>query len=292
MKTWTPSAQYQKVADANREYYARTAQMYDASETCVTNKYIQNQLAADLEKIVTLIDRPAQEINVLDACGGTGNIALKLLRRGLKVSISDISAAQLAIFRQKCEEEDFSPQIKLGEIGELLMQDKVSYDLIVFSSALHHLENITEILRLSFDRLRPGGMLFTVFDPTATEKHKGITKAALRAEYVLFKIVSQTSDLSSALARHLRRRIRVLNRQAPIDKETLELTEDTFGVLAEYHVESGIDDIALVEELGQIGYQVVWHVRYPDGRYLLTRQLIGLLNDATQFKLLLRRPWV
>jgi 2-polyprenyl-3-methyl-5-hydroxy-6-metoxy-1,4-benzoquinol methylase len=264
--------------------------MYDASETCVTNKYVQDQLAVDLDKIVALIGRPAAEIHALDACGGTGNIALKLLRCGLRVSISDISADQLDIFKKKCEEESFSAQIKQGEIGELLAQDQVSYDLIVFSSALHHLENINEVLRLTFGRLQPGGFLFTVFDPTATENHKKITRAALRTEYVLFKIMGQTRDLPYALTRHLRRRIAAFNRQAPLEKRTLELSEDTFGVLAEYHVESGIDDIALVEQLSQMGYQVVWHIRYPEGRYRLTRWLIGLFKDATQFKLLLRKP--
>lgn len=290
MKTWTPSEQYRKVAEANREYYAITAQMYDTSETCVTNRYVQEQLEVDLDRIVALIGRPIQEIHVLDACGGTGNVALKLLRRGLRVSISDISAEQLEIFRKKCERENFSPQIIRGEIGELLRQDQVHYTLIIFSSALHHLENISEILRLAFDRLEPGGLLFTVFDPTATEKHKKISRAVLRAEYVVFKIVGQTRDLPFALARYLRRRISACNRQGSNDKQALELSENTFGVLAEYHVENGIDDIALVEELGRMGYQVVWHIRYPDGRYLLTRQLIGLLKDATQFKLLLRRP--
>lgn len=152
MKTWTPSEQYHKVAEANREYYAITAQMYDTSETCVTNRYVQEQLEVDLDRIVALIGRPIQEIHVLDACGGTGNVALKLLRRGLRVSISDISAEQLEIFRKKCERENFSPQIIRGEIGELLRQDQVHYTLIIFSSALHHLENISEFLFLSFVR--------------------------------------------------------------------------------------------------------------------------------------------
>ncbi len=290
MKSWTPSEQYRKVAEANREYYARTAQMYDTSETCVTDRYSQHQLEKDLDEVIALTGRPKETIHGLDACGGTGNIALKLLRRGLAVTISDISSTQLDIFRKKCEENAFSAQILTGEIGELLAENKIAYDVIIFSSALHHLENINDVLQLAFNSLRPGGLLFTIFDPTATRNYKKITKAILWCDYLLFKTLEQTRDLPFAVVRHLRRRLSGLIRHTSYDKQALQLTEDNFGLLAEYHVEHGIDDFALVKDLQLMGYQVVWHIRYPDGRYRLTRLLIARLKDATQFKLLLKKP--
>lgn len=289
MDTWTPSEQYRKVAEANREYYARTAQMYDTSETCVTNRHLQRQLEDDLDQIIKLTGQSPQTIRALDACGGTGNIALKLLRRGLNVTISDISSTQLALFKQKCLTENFSAQVHCGEIGELLSQNQAQYDLIIFSSALHHLENITDVLGLAFDSLRPGGLLFTVFDPTATQNHKRTTKTILWADYVLFKLLDQTSDLPSAIGRYLHRKVSGQNYQTPQGKQAIQLSDDTLGVLAEYHVGQGINDLALVEELKRMGYQIVWHMRYPGGRYAVTRWAVGLLRDATQFKLLLKK---
>ncbi len=289
MEAWTQSEQYQKVAEANREYYAKTAQLYDASETCVTNAQIQQQLENDLDQIVALLNYPSQQLHALDACGGTGNVALKLLRRGLNVTISDISETQLAIFQQKCAAENFNVETLKGEIATLLIGDANHYDLIVFSSALHHLENISGVLSLAFERLKPGGLLFTVFDPTITSNHHKVTKLVLSCDYLLFKVLDQTSDLPFAVARRLRRTMEKIFHPTSQGKQALQLNEETLGVLAEYHVDRGIDDFALVEQLKQIGFEVVWHLRFPGGRYRLTRWIVGLFKDATQFKLLLRK---
>lgn len=289
MEKWAQSEQYQKVAQANREYYAKTAKMYDKSETCVTNLQLQRRLEADLDQILTFLDKAPQLLHALDACGGTGNVALKLLKRGLNVTISDISETQLAIFKEKCLLENFMPYVLHGEIAQLLAVDTNEYDLIVFSSALHHLENIEGVLQLAFNRLRPGGLLYTVFDPTVTKNFHKITKLALFLDYLLFKIIDQTVDLPLAVARRLRRMGEQLKWTSSYNKQGLQLNEETLGVLAEYHVEQGIDDIVLVERLKQLGFTVVWHIRYPGGRYFLTRKLVALFNDATQFKLLLKK---
>ncbi len=289
MEAWTQSEQYQKVAEANREYYAKSAQLYDASETCVTNLEIQKQLENDLEQIIAMLKLAPETLHALDACGGTGNVALKLLRRGLNVTISDISETQLAIFQQKCIAENFTTQTLNGEIATLLTNDSTCYDLIVFSSALHHLENISGVLRLAFERLKPGGLLFTVFDPTITSNHHKVTKLVLSGDYLLFKVLDQTSDLPFAIVRRLRRTLESLFHPTSTSKHALTLNEETLGVLAEYHVDRGIDDFALVEQLKQTGFEVVWHLRYPGGRYRLTRWIVGLFKDATQFKLLLRK---
>ena len=72
------TAAYRRVADANREFYRRTAHSYDASETCVNDREAQRGLSRDIATIVDLLDRPAHDIRALDACGGSGNVALKL----------------------------------------------------------------------------------------------------------------------------------------------------------------------------------------------------------------------
>ena len=54
--------------------------------------------------------------------------------------------------------------------------------------------------------------------------------------------------------------------------------------------EEGIDDLALVAKLRAVGFEVVWHERYADSRFELTRRLIERTGDSTSFKLLLRKP--
>src|SRR6266496_4421998 len=102
MTHWEPSPEYQRVAEANRQFYARIASLYDASETCVRDRRIQKRLEADLDQIITMIGRQPETIRALDACGGAGNVSLKLLNRRIEATLVDISPELLEIFRRKC----------------------------------------------------------------------------------------------------------------------------------------------------------------------------------------------
>jgi len=286
MQPWQPTDIYAKIASANRLFYAQTAALYDLTETCVTDPRAQALLEADLDRILQLIPRPLAQVRALDACGGSGNISLKLLRRGVQVTLADISEDLQAIFRRKCDAAGFTPRIHTGEIAAFLAGSEAQFDLIVFSSALHHLENVEAVLCLARERLAPGGLLFTTFDPTARAQHHLLTRVIQRVDYYGYKVFCQTSDVWAAAGRRTKR---ILAGASAADKSKAAINESTAGMLAEYHVEKGIDDLALVSRLKQAGYEVVWHDRYSGGRTALTRWLIRLLGDATSFKLLLRR---
>ena len=286
MPDWQPTETYTKIAAANRLFYAQTAAQYDTTETCVTDPRAQALLEQDLDRILQLLQRPAAQVRALDACGGSGNISLKLLRRGVRVTLADISEDLQAIFRQKCTAAGFTPTVFTGEIAAFLANTTDHFDLVVFSSALHHLENVEAVLRLARERLAPGGLLFTTFDPTARAQHHWLTRVLQRLDYFGFKLFCQTSDVLGAVRRRTKRLLAGTRAAA---KDQAEVNESTAGLLAEYHVEKGIDDLALVSHLKQAGYEVVWHERYAGGRTALTRGLIKALGDATSFKLLLRR---
>lgn len=287
MHDWNPTPQYTKVAEANRQYYTRTAQTYDTTETCLTDQHAQQMLDQDLDRIILLFKQPPATLHALDACGGSGNVALKLLHRGVDTTICDISPELLEIFQAKCVKQALTPTIICSEIGAFLVQQKEAYDIIVFSSALHHLENIENVLFLAYESLKSGGLLFTVFDPTP--RHDRITRTIMWLDYIIFKIHRQSTDLVAATTRRLRRTYAALTRGRGNGKQYLDLNEATLGVLAEYHVEQGIDDVALVERLKQIGFELVWHERYQGARYGFMRLLLWLRKDVTAFKLLLRK---
>jgi 2-polyprenyl-3-methyl-5-hydroxy-6-metoxy-1,4-benzoquinol methylase len=285
---WNPSARYRKVADANRAFYARTARWYDGTEPCVVSARLQQALEADLDRIVGgPLAKAPHTARALDACGGSGNVASKLLRRGVRVTVCDVSPDLLEIFRLKHAGDDGSVEIVCAEIGEYLARSDAHFDLIVFSSALHHLEDIRGVLTLAFERLNPGGLLFTVFDPTS--RQHTLARALTRLDYVAFKIHKQPADVPASILRHVRRTWRGRRRDDTAGEE-LSITDDNVGVLAEYHVDRGIDDLDLVRWLRQIGFEVVWHQRYSDARYAATRVLLRWLDEVTMFKLLLRKP--
>lgn len=284
--TWKPSPDYDKVAEANRLYYAATASLYDTTETCVRDTYSQKALEADLDAIIGQLGGVPSRLTALDACGGSGNVALKLMARGVGVTLCDISDDLLAVFRSKAANSPTVPRIICSEIGTFFANDVEKYDCIIFSSALHHLEDIESVLSLAFDHLKPGGILFTIFDPTLQQSLKSMTKLALRLDYLMFKILHQSADFPAALRRRLQRSLG--NRRQ--NKLALDMRAENLGVLAEYHVERGINDLALLKRLQAMGFTVLTHERYAGGRFALTRWLVRSVGDVTNFKFLLRKP--
>jgi len=131
------------------------------------------------------------------------------------------------------------------------------------------------------------GLLYTIFDPTNRNKLRPATRALQRLEYFSFKLFCQTGDLPAAVMRRLRRVYSGVSARRKCDAV---LDSATAGLLAEFHVEQGIDDLELVAKLRTVGFEVLWHDRYADSRFELTRRIIERLGDATSFKLLLRKP--
>ena len=281
MKYWKPSAEYSMIVDANRCFYAKNAETYDQEETCVNDETCQRILTNDLERIADLLKVSTGELKVLDACGGSGNIALKLLRRGISVTVVDVSEALLNILRKKCSEFGCSPRIVCKEIGAFLQEEIDEYDLIVFSSALHHLQDVKSVLRMAYSVLKWGGFVFTIFDPTSKNEHGWLGRKVARMDYLLFKIRKQPKDIFPAFRRKLLKARRRGAEDHLKDRACGNSLDEDLGALAEYHAVSGINDIELVEYLRDVGYEVMWHERYASSRHRAFCRILSALGDKT-----------
>jgi S-adenosylmethionine-dependent methyltransferase len=123
-------------------------------------------LQNDLDAILARMSESGHKLHALDACGGSGNASLKLLKRNVNVTLCDISPELIEIFKKKCLKQGYTKYSTVcQEIGEYLSKTRQRFDLIVFSSALHHIEDYASILQLSAKRLKPKGFIYTVFDP-------------------------------------------------------------------------------------------------------------------------------
>ncbi len=274
---------YQLVAEANRQFYEKTAARYDSTESHLSNASSQRELERDLDQILEMLrSQGTSRPRALDACAGTGTVTLKLLRAGVDTVSCDISPDMLAILEQKANAEALAAKLHLGEIRDYLETREGQFDLITFSSALHHLEDYRGVLFACAARLAPGGMIYTTFDPALSADISRVGRWLQLCDYATFKLTQHPLDVPFALARRLRRAIRSGDEPA--------LDSATVGALAEFHVEHGLDDRALANELRQLGLSIVWHRREADARFTLPRLALRALGDVTTFSLLVRRP--
>lgn len=97
--------------------------------------------------------------NILDYGCGTGLIAFNLVEKNNKVLGLDNSTGMIEEFNKKVKEKNLS-NIKAKK-HNILEEDlpKNSFDLIVISMSLHHIEDIDMFLRKSFEALKNGGYI-------------------------------------------------------------------------------------------------------------------------------------
>ena len=282
---WKPNADHERVAEANRLFYQKVARVYDRTETCVADPVFQKKLEHTLTESLSFIEKPLSRIAALDACGGTGNVALKLASRGISVTLADISPSQLEIYKEKCQAAGLVPTIYCGDICQYLRGSEIRFDFVVFSSALHHLADYQSVLALAYEALMPGGVILTLYDPTLVAKRSSASRMVLNLDYLLFKVRKQWKDVPGGIFRRVKRKLNSRAKTAEI-----KLSDENLGFLAEYHLNAGIDDYELIGRMKKLGAEVIWHRRISGGRHTLTQKLVDMFGDATDFSLLLRKP--
>jgi len=257
-----------RTADANRLFYADHAADYDGSEHCVAHADLRELLAGILDRAIAA--GPSSAPRTLDACGGTGNVSELLARRGIETTLADVSPEMLARWRDKAARLGVTAGTVTGEIDTFLATDEREWDLIVFSSALHHLDDPVGVAALAADRLAPGGVLVTAFDPIRSDD--ATTQRLRRFDYLL-SLAADPRALRAALSRRVERRADGVN----------------VGDIAEKHALEGVDDAAIVARLEAGGAEIVEHRRYACQRYRLTERIIRALRRSTTFHLIARR---
>lgn len=273
---------YATVVEANRRYYEQTAARYEATETHLQNDRMQRELEHDLSRVIAMLREAGGALRALDGCAGTGTVSLKLLRAGVETVSCDVSQDMLAILSQKAAREGLPARVQLGEIRAFLEGEPAGFDLIVLSSALHHIEDYRGVLELCAGKLRPGGMIYTTFDPTRSCEVSRLGRFVQLLDYASFKLTSHPLDVPASVLRRLKRTVG----RAPAS----QLSDANLGSLAEFHVVQGIDDRALAAQLRSLGLEIVWHAREADARFAIPRRALRALGDVTTFKLLARRP--
>lgn len=142
------------VIETNRKVYAESATTYD---DIVITKDSHNRLRLILSKSVDLITKNRAKILALDACGGGGNASFILNELGCETHLVDLSPEMVQNFKNRCKIDGIQIKSFTYEINDYFKSNTKLYDLIVFSSALHHLRYPETVLINAIKNLSPGG---------------------------------------------------------------------------------------------------------------------------------------
>jgi 2-polyprenyl-3-methyl-5-hydroxy-6-metoxy-1,4-benzoquinol methylase len=269
------------VLDANVRFYREIAAKYDQYETCASDRDVQESLDRDLDRIGSLIHDRGRRVDCLDCGGGSGNLTLKMLRRGWSVTVIDISPDMLALLKKKASSQGNSPCLINGSIANFLAATNDRYDVVTFSSVLHHLYSYLPVVAEAADHLRLNGIFYSNFDPVIA-RHKALASAFETFDTVIAKIIHDSSDFLPGTWRRLRK---LLMRPDAQHKRSVVGPGD----LAEYHAKMGLDDLRIIELLAERGFVVHEHARWTSGRTGVARFINKRLRLMETFKIMAQR---
>ncbi len=244
-----------EVISANIAFYRDIAEKYDQYESCASEKYYQQMLDADLDKMQ--IQLPAGSIHCLDCGGGSGNLTLKLLKRGWKVTVVDVSPHMLELSKAKVRASGYCAEFVNDSIENYLSCNDHFFSMITFSSVLHHLYSPVSVIKEVAMNVRPGGFFYSNFDPVRPSS-RFLETCFYNVDTILAKALRDRKDLFPGVLRRIRK-----FRLTPDPAHSRAVGSP--GDLAEYHARTGLDERLIVETLEQQGF-VVNLEHYPVGR--------------------------
>src|SRR5581483_7472935 len=119
-----------------------------------------SQLAPVIEAVLESCD-PRPGMVAVDLGCGSGQVTLPLARCGSFVLAVDLSESAIELLKKRAAEQGLANVHALTQPIEGFDLTPQSVDLVVSNYALHHLRDgdKAEVVRLSYDWLRPGGHL-------------------------------------------------------------------------------------------------------------------------------------
>jgi ubiquinone/menaquinone biosynthesis C-methylase UbiE len=271
----------EEILQSNIEVHRLEAEIYDAIHPELLGPFEQRRVARDLELIASLLGNRSK-LCVLDVGCGTGNLTLKFLRRGYRVKAVDLSPEMLHELRSKVSPSD-SERLEIieGDVEEILSATEVheTYDIMAFSSVLHHLPDYSSVLARAFLQLRPGGVLYVCHEPLprmGTGTHEGPSA-------LLAKMVRHVDDLYILARKLLVYTIQSLTIQRPFRRIDHSWSD--------YHLQTGIDPQEILLELQSLGAQTRHFSTYRSYHSSLISKLDSLchLEAPSHFRIIVQR---
>lgn len=270
-----------RVIAANVDFYVHVAERYDSYEPYLFDPRLQQSLEDDLDAVGSCFASLRRAPSCLECGGGTGNLTLKMCARGWQVTVVDVSDQMLALLKRKAETQGHSPQLIHMPIERFLETCSESFDLVAFSSVLHHLYSYSSVVDRIVRHVRPGGVFYSNYDPLPP-RSPFWSWAFNTFDIGIAKLLFDPADVLPGIARRLRR---LILRRDPMFRRAVAGPGD----LAEFHVGTGVNDKQILELLQKSGFSIVQHQRFATGRTALSQLLNERLRFFESFKIIARR---
>lgn len=243
------------ILEANIEKYNKEA-IVKFYEDLEEPRYLYSEYKVILGSVAKMLQASCPEpIRAVDMCGGAGKAAfvLKECSPACTVNLVDVSDKMLEIAENKAQKQNITGIIPLQKDAFAFLEQEAEYDLIMFSSAIHHFKDPVNLINLAAQRLSDHGLIITIADPTTITKSK---------RYKFFEFLASNSEgkkhkLKACFS-------------SKKNQEVAASMEPDFD-LAEYQTYTGIDDIALRQSLTAVGLNPLLHIRYPAGEPYMTK---------------------
>jgi SAM-dependent methyltransferase len=122
----------------------------------VRSAVVWDVLRAVLAELAAASGRP--ELDVVDAGGGTGNLAVPLAELGHRVTVVDASPDALAALERRAAEAGVRVRAVQGDAGELLdLTGPDQADLVLCHSVLEYVDDPVAVVKALAGVVRPGG---------------------------------------------------------------------------------------------------------------------------------------
>lgn len=196
--------------------------------------------------VINMLEKTVnRNLQAVDLCGGAGKAAfvMKSCSPDCRVTLVDLSEKMLDIAREKIAKNNIEGiDVVLADAFSFL-ESEGEYDLIVFSSAVHHFKEPLNLLQSAAARLSENGLIITIADPTTITKSR---------RYQFFRFLAANSQNKKEIMKQMFSGNKNSNPDADFD-------------MAEYQTYTGINDRELALGVRDIGLSPLVHLRYPAG---------------------------
>lgn len=208
---------------------------------------------------------------IVEIGAGDGSVTERLLALGCRVTGTEMSADSVAEMKGRFSGNDRFTAVHDAD-GDLGTLGDARFDLILYSSVLHHIPDyLAHVSSAVSDHLRPGGSLVTIQDPLWYPRIPTSTRKLTEVSYLTWRIAQ--GELLRGLKTRSRRLFSGLSEEEP-------------GDAVEYHVvREGVDEEAITRSLeddfGAVEVFKYWSSQGSPQQRLGER--LGLVNTFAVF---------